>query len=104
MKFGLTQPQYEFILREVVIPLQQKGAKVFCFGSRARGDNKPFSDLDIMVVSDQDLSSIIGNITEQLIKSNFPYKVDLVEYRNYADSYKVNYEKEKVGFSLNKCN
>ena len=99
MKFGLKKEQFEFIMQEVVIPLTNSGAKVWCYGSRARGDHKQFSDLDIMVESELDLSRQISMLKEKMSNSNFPYKVDLVEYKYFADSYKKLYEKEKVQFS-----
>ena len=64
---------------------------MFCYGSRARGDHQPYSDLDIMVESNHDLSTLISLLQEKLSNSNFPYKIDLVEYRDFADSYKEGY-------------
>ena len=96
MKFGLTDEQINFIHKTVLIPLQKKGAKIFFYGSRARGDYKKFSDLDIMIEADQSLSKELGEIKNQLENSNFPYKVDLVEYKDFADSYKEGYLKDRV--------
>lgn len=96
MKLGLTENQYEFILKTVVLPLSKRGAKVWCFGSRSRGDHQTFSDLDIMVESAIDLSGEIGAITEILIESNFPYKVDIVQEKDFAESYRINFSKDKV--------
>ena len=96
MTFGLTTEEYGFIRANVVAPLEAKGAKVFCYGSRARGDQRPFSDLDLMVEADTDLSSLVADLQEMLQNSNFPYKVDLVEYRHFADAYKPGYLKDKI--------
>jgi len=98
MKFGLSDEEYHFIHKNVVEPLQEKGATIWCFGSRARGDHQKFSDLDLMVESSEDLSREIGAIQEQLSKSNFPYKVDLVQFREFAESYKEGYFKDRVPF------
>ena len=99
MKFGLTPDQYEFIHRTVVIPLAAKGGSVWCYGSRARGDHRPFSDLDLMVDSTTDLSPEVGHIRERLDESNFPFKVDLVQLSEFAKSYRPGFEKDKVQFS-----
>ena len=72
--------------------------KVFCFGSRARGDFQKYSDLDLLLETTDDLSSIVGEINEKLIDSNLPYKVDIVCSNNIANSYRAQIEKEKVLF------
>lgn len=68
MKFGLTEEEYQFILKNVVEPLQKKGASVWCYGSRSRGDHQVFSDLDLMIESSEDLSKDISAIQELLSK------------------------------------
>lgn len=98
MKFGLTEEEYQYIRENVVEPLQEKGANIWCFGSRARGDHQDFSDLDLMVESSEDLSKEIGAIQERLSKSNFPYKVDLVQFSEFAESYKDGYFRDRVPF------
>jgi len=98
MMFGLSPPQYDYILQTVVIPLGQHGAQVWCFGSRARGDHKPFSDLDLMVESPKDLTQEMNQIKEQLESGNFPYKVDLVQLSDFAATYLDNYQSEKQIF------
>ena len=99
MKFGLNEYEYQFILKMIVTPLIKKGARVWCFGSRARGSHQPFSDLDLMIESAVDLSREIGAITEKLIESDFPYKVDIVQEIQFADSYRTNFLKERIEIS-----
>ena len=103
MKFGLTAEQYTYIHDLVVKPLEAMNAQVWCYGSRARGDYKPYSDLDIMVESPHDLSGVIEQIKERLTNSNFPYKVDIVEYKHFADAYKASYRTDKVPFRQLAC-
>ena len=96
MRFGLTQEQYQYIQETVVIPLKKQGATVWVFGSRGRGDHGKFSDLDLMVDSAMDISSSIGRIAEVLENGNFPYKVDMVQSREFAESYRKSFERDKV--------
>lgn len=98
MKFGLSDKEYEFIQLNVIEPLSKSGSKVWCFGSRARGDYHKFSDLDLMIENGNHLDQQIASIREFLTKSNFPFKVDLVLLSEFADSYRKNYEKEKKIF------
>jgi len=96
MVIDLSKEQLEYIITTVVNPLAELGAEVYCFGSRARGEGKKFSDLDLMVVSDKPLESTLGVIRETLEEGEFPFLVEIVEERNFADSYRSNYLKERV--------
>jgi predicted nucleotidyltransferase len=98
MKFGLTPPQYQFIIDTVLLPLESVGATIWCCGSRARGNHLPFSDLDLMVETDKDLSREVSRIQEMLQNNNFPFKVDLVLFSEFAESYKVGYQKDRKPF------
>ncbi len=50
MKFGLTDQQFQILNETLVSPLKSHGARVWIFGSRARGDNKAFSDINIVIL------------------------------------------------------
>jgi len=55
--------------------------KVYLFGSRARGDFRKYSDIDIAVESDNDLRDKIIELKEILEESNLIYKVDIVDLK-----------------------
>lgn len=96
MKFGLTEQQYQYIQEVVVAPLKKLGATVWVFGSRARGDQTDFSDLDLMVESEGDIALSVGMLQETLENGNFPYKVDIVQSKNFAESYRESFEEDKI--------
>ncbi|NOX76778.1 MAG: nucleotidyltransferase domain-containing protein [Gammaproteobacteria bacterium] len=98
MKFGLTKEQYAFIDNTVLVPLKEVNAKVWVFGSRTRGDHQTFSDLDLVIESDIDVTTTVGKIEENLIESNFPYKVDLILEKNLADAYRPGFLQDRVLF------
>lgn len=98
MKYGLTREQFDFINTEVIQPIQKQGGRVFVYGSRARGDYKKFSDLDLMVESQSKIP--LGAIQEKLETGNFPLKVDLVWYGDFAESYKPGYQKDKAPWEI----
>jgi len=102
MKFGLSQVEYDFVTQTVVRPFKGIGLEVFCYGSRARGDFHKFSDLDLMIEgpSTQQAKILRSQIEENLSKSNFPYKVDLVFLDEFATSYKKNYFADKKTWNL----
>ena len=97
MNFGLSPNDYRFIKSELQ-NLEEKGAKIYCFGSRARGDYSKFSDLDLMVESEADLSLELSNAKEAFEESMLPIKVDIVELKNFAKEYLDGYSKDRVEF------
>jgi len=99
MKFGLTETELNWLFSTVVVPLKSQEAKVYVFGSRANGKFKKFSDLDLCYVekSEKPVSSkIIFEIITATQNSTFSYKIDLVNYSELADSYRVNIDAEKI--------
>lgn len=89
MTFGLEQRHWEAIERLVIAPLKAQGAHVWVFGSRARGDHKPFSDLDILfkLPGGSLASHLRAQMVEELEQSNLPIKVDVVAEEDLAQSY-----------------
>lgn len=88
MKFGLTPLQLEIISTKLLLPLENAGIKVWFFGSRARGDFKQFSDLDVLYEGQNIPPSLIGSVSEDLEESSLPIKVDLVNIEDLAESYR----------------
>jgi predicted nucleotidyltransferase len=80
------------ILNEVMIsPLKKAGAQVWIFGSRARGDHKKFSDVDILYEFPAKVrppSGFVFSVKADLDESRFPFLVDLVAAQDLAESYK----------------
>jgi predicted nucleotidyltransferase len=99
MKYGLTESEYQFLVKNAVEPLQALDAKVYLFGSRANGKYKKFSDIDLLYVASADrkiLAHEIYSIVSSLENSSFPFKVDLVSNDELAESYRTGVEKEKI--------
>ena len=99
MKFGLSEQQFEILNKILIQPLKKKNAKVYVFGSRARGKHHPFSDVDILfeessdiLISDMELS----RIKEALEDSRLSVKVDVVNSKNLAKSFVETVTKEKI--------
>ena len=60
---------------------KNRKVEIYLFGSRARGDFSNYSDVDIAILSEEDLSKEITLLKEILEESNFPYKVDIVDLK-----------------------
>ncbi len=99
MKFHLRDSDYQLLLDLAIMPLKQRGARVFIFGSRASGNPHQFSDVDLLFeltntssLTDSDLSKI----REDLEESNLTIKVDLVNFQHLAESYRDGVLKTRI--------
>lgn len=97
--YGLNKSQWKYLQKEVIEPLKISGATTYIFGSRARGDHQSHSDVDILVRSDKELMRLIGLISEKLEEGPFPYKIDIVEEKNLADSYRESVFRDRIKIS-----
>ncbi|MFZ4403975.1 MAG: nucleotidyltransferase family protein [Pseudobdellovibrionaceae bacterium] len=99
LQFGLSQQQFQILQDLLIQPLKSKGAQVFIFGSRAKGQFHPFSDIDILYIeSPKYVISVaeISKIKEDLEESALTVKVDVVNIVNLASSYSEDVHKYKV--------
>ncbi len=64
--------------------------KVMVFGSRVKGQIKPYSDLDLCIMG-QELLSIdkIANLREDFSNSDLPMRVDLVEWAGLTPDFQM---------------
>jgi uncharacterized protein len=99
MKFGLSADQYQILSKLLIQPLRSKNVNLYIFGSRARGTQHPFSDIDILLVEPNDFrisASELSKIKEALEESSLTVKVDLVKIQDLAKSYVDRVDAEKV--------
>lgn len=82
MKFGLKERYYEEL--KALYFLFPNIDEVIIFGSRARGDYREYSDIDIAIKGE--LTKLeIALIREHLEESKIPYVTDVVEYEKIVD-------------------
>lgn len=97
-RFGVSQPHWELITRLLLDPIKKAGGSVSVFGSRARGDYRPFSDLDLLVEGPIP-RSLLSSISESLEESTLPLRVDLVFEPDLAEAYRAAVLRERVSLS-----
>jgi len=51
--------------------------KAILYGSRAKGNHRPGSDIDLTLIGDRLDLNTLGELTAQLDESSIPYPVDL---------------------------
>lgn len=55
-------------------------AKIYLYGSRARGTNKEWSDIDLALDAGRELPlGAVGELASILEASSIPYKIDIVD-------------------------
>jgi uncharacterized protein len=95
--FNLSENQFAFIRDKIQEFLKDKFTyEVFVFGSRARGDSKKYSDLDLWIQTSPHLTrDEIQNLNESFINSELSIKIDLLTPENVLSEYLPSIEKEK---------
>jgi len=70
--------------------LNRKSDKVFLFGSRAIGNGRKFSDIDIGIKSNRTISPMtMFEIEEAFEVSEIPYTIDVVDFSKVAERFKA---------------
>lgn len=73
------EPEFIFLIKNCV-KKNFPQAKIFIFGSRAKENNRKFSDIDIAIKDSKINSQKLAKTRFELEESSLPYKVDLVDY------------------------
>lgn len=70
---------------------------VWVFGSRAKQTAKPYSDLDLCIVSNEKLPlSTLSALKEDFTESDLPWKVDVVDWKAIDEAFQEIILKDKV--------
>ncbi len=83
MKFGLSQKDYDNIIR--VFSKYPDIDQVLIYGSRAMGNFKPASDIDLTLVGDALSFSDLLKIENELDDLLLPYQIDLSLFHKITD-------------------
>lgn len=78
-------------LRIIVSLLQELApdCEVWAFGSRVRGENKPYSDLDLVLKARVRLPlRRVGELKEAFQESALPFRVDVADWHALSDDFK----------------
>ncbi|WP_027330151.1 nucleotidyltransferase family protein [Marinimicrobium agarilyticum] len=87
----------QWLIIERILKTFMPDKQVKAFGSRVRGTAKPYSDLDLAIITDQPLSiDSVAQLAEAFSESDLPWKVDLVDWSLVNDTFRDIIEKEGV--------
>lgn len=63
--------------------------EVWAFGSRANGNVKPYSDLDLAVITAEPLDlQTYADLVDAFSESDLPWKVDIVDWSTTSDNFR----------------
>lgn len=63
--------------------------EVWVFGSRIVGKSKKYSDLDLVIITDQPLPLLtLALLKEDFSNSDLPIRVDIVDWSSLSDEFK----------------
>ena len=78
---------------KIIRDLLQKhisGVEVRAFGSRVSGNAKPYSDLDIALMTAEPLSPIdMALLKVDFSESDLPFKVDVLDWETLSDGFRT---------------
>ncbi len=75
--------------------------EVWAFGSRVKGTTKPYSDLDLAVISDKPLSlNVRAGLSDDFSESDLPWRVDVVDWATTSETFRKIIEQHKVVLQL----
>ena len=76
---GINDSEVKIILD--ILDKHLPNCEVFAYGSRAKGNFKPWSDLDLAVKSPENLDFLhIARIKEDFMESDLPFRVDIINF------------------------
>ena len=86
------------LLKEMIVDFfKDDKVKIIIFGSRAREDNYPNSDVDIGIIPYERLDAVrIAILKERIENSNIPYKVEIVNFLEVSEEFKKEALKEVI--------
>ena len=73
------------------------GFAVWAFGSRAKWTAKPYSDLDLAIVTDRPLGlSLSAALADDFSESDLPFKVDVIDWASTSEAFRKIIERDRV--------
>ena len=83
---GLTPIQLGIV--RAILERHVPGRAVMVYGSRARGNFRRFSDLDLAIMGDPVPFGLLGDIKDAFVESDLPFKVDVTPWASLSESFR----------------
>lgn len=94
----LLDPRDRSAIERIVAPmLALVGARLKLFGSRARGDARRASDIDLALIARQPIAAAdMAALREALEESAIPFRIDLVDYASAPANLRAAIDREGI--------
>ncbi len=81
------KPEWVIIINDIFARLLPN-TKVVLYGSRARGTKKPYSDIDLCIMSDTPTASIVlSQLKDAMSESYLPVRVDITDWADTSPNF-----------------
>ena len=92
----LTQTQREQVI-DIVKNIVEQPHDIFAYGSRVKGQARPYSDLDLLIKAKQKLSiETLYKLKDAFEFSDLPFRVDVQDWYGMGESFKANIDSSLV--------
>ena len=86
---GLDLRPAHWAMVEAILKAHLADREVWAFGSRTKGNAKPYSDLDLVVMGDTPLGlSTSAALSEDFSESDLPWRVDVVDWATTSEEFR----------------
>lgn len=90
------RPEHWAMVREC-LRRQVPQYAVWAFGSRAKWTAKPYSDLDLAIITERPLPlDVSAALADEFSESDLPWRVDVVDWATTGESFRRIIERQKV--------
>jgi uncharacterized protein len=82
-------PAAQLRLVQEILKKWAPDAKIYIFGSRVKGNAKPFSDLDVAIENNPPLNPhAMAELKNDFSESSLPIKIDVVDWGSIDENFK----------------
>lgn len=94
-KLDLSENEYEIV--RAILKQKLPNTEVRAFGSRVTGKARPYSDLDLVIMTQTPIPlSELAALREAFSESDLPWKVDLVDWASTSTKFRAVINQDNV--------
>ena len=87
-KLDLSEKELKIV--KTILKQYLPGKDIYVFGSRVANKARPFSDLDLVIVSDEHIDELLLiELKDKFSDSNLPMRVDIIDGSKITEEFKA---------------
>lgn len=96
-KLPLELGETELAMVKTILARHVPDAEVWVFGSRATGQSKKYSDLDLCIKANHPMGlDVMSVLAEDFSESDLPWKVDIVDWWCISDEFRAIIDRDRI--------